>query len=416
MFHLPLFLLQIGVILIAARLIGRLFRRIRQQQVIGEMAAGVLLGPSFLGWIAPNLSASLFPASSLGFLSTLSNIGLLVFMFLVGVHVNVRVLRDRKDTAVLTSHVSVALPFLLGSLLALFLYPRLSDSSVSFAEFALFLGVSMSVTAFPVLARILTERNMLNSKVGSIAIACAAVDDVTAWCLLAAVVAMVHASGTGLPIWATLAGTATYGLLMITVGRRLLRATDWHYQRHGKVTHDLLALILLFVIASAYITEWLGIHALFGAFLLGVIMPRTPGLVRELSDRLQDMTVVLFLPLFFALTGLRTSVWLVQGSEMWLYCGLVILVAIAGKVGGALVASRLTGLTWRESAAVGVLMNTRGLIQLVVLNIGLDLGVISEALFTMLVLMALITTFMTAPLLHWVYPERFLAEERNEKR
>lgn len=403
-------ILQIGTILLVARVVGWIFRRFHQPQVVGEMVAGILLGPSLLGWVAPGASAALFPAESLGYLDTLSQIGLIFFMFLVGLEFNPTLLRGRGQAAVVTSHVSIVLPFCLGSALALYLYPRLSDSSVSFTGFALFMGAAMSVTAFPVLARILTERNLLHTRLGAITIACAAIDDVTAWTILAVVVAIVRASGTATPLWLTLMGTGAYLVFMILPVRRVLEWLEAFYRTRGRLTQDVVAGILLVLLASAWITEWLGIHALFGAFALGAVMPKEPGFVHDLTERLEDVTVVFFLPLFFAITGLRTSIGLVSGVEMWLYTGLILLVAVLGKFGGSTLAARATALSWREAGALGILMNTRGLMELVILTIGLELGVISPALFAMMVLMALVTTFMTTPLLEWVYPARIIRD------
>jgi Kef-type K+ transport system membrane component KefB/nucleotide-binding universal stress UspA family protein len=404
-------LVQVGVVLVVARVVGLAFRRIRQPQVVGEMVAGIMLGPSLLGWLAPGLSAWLFPPASLGFLNVLSQVGLLLFMFLVGLEFDTKLMRGRGHTAVVTSHVSIIVPFFLGAALALFLYPRLSDSSIGFTGFALFMGAAMSVTAFPVLARILTERNLLRTRVGAVTIACAAVDDVTAWSILAVVVAVVRADEAEVPLWITLAGSALFVVLMLTVGRRMLGWLGGYARSRGRVTQDLLAVVLLVLLASAWTTEWLGIHALFGAFLLGAVMPREPVLVHGLTEKLEDVTVVFFLPLFFAFTGLRTRIGLVEGREMWLYCGLIVLVAVAGKFGGSTISARLTGLGWREAGALGVLMNTRGLMELVILTIGLELGVISPALFAMMVIMALVTTFMTTPLLEVIYPARLIRGE-----
>jgi Kef-type K+ transport system membrane component KefB len=405
-----LLLVQIAVVVIAARVVGLLFRRIGQPQVMGEMVAGILLGPSFLGLVAPAVSARLFPPASLGFLNSISQVGLLVFMFLVGLELNPRLLRGRGHTAVVTSHASIVVPFVLGALLSLHLYPRLSDSSVTFTGFALFMGAAMSVTAFPVLARILTERGLTRTRVGTVAIACAAVDDVTAWCILAVVVAIVRTTGAdhGLPPWATIVGSAVYVVAMVMVVRRALAPLERRYQRDGKLTQDMLGLVLLVALASAWATEALGVHALFGAFLAGAVMPKGEGFVHALTGKLEDVTVVLLLPLFFAFTGLRTRIGLVEGAEMWGFCALVILVAVAGKFGGSAVAARLTGMGTREAAAIGALMNTRGLMELVILNIGLDIGVISPAVFAMMVMMALVTTFMTSPLLELVYPARLI--------
>jgi len=404
--RLTILLIQIVVILLAARSVGWLFRKIGQPQVMGEMVAGILLGPSLLGWVAPGVSAALFPPESLGFLNSLSQIGLLLFMFLVGIDLDPRLLREQKHAAVITSHVSIIIPFFMGTLLALYLYPRLSDDRVAFTHFALFVGTAMSITAFPVLARILTERKLIRSRVGTVAIACAAVDDVTAWCILAGVVMLVRASSVAIPLWLTLTGTVVYVGIMLYGTRRALHRLEVTFRARNKLTQDMMAVVLLLVLASAWVTESLGIHALFGAFLLGVIMPKEQGFVQAIKEKLGSLTVVLLLPLYFAFTGLRTSIGLLSGADMWFYCGTIIAVAITGKFGGAALSARLSGMRWREAGTIGVLMNTRGLMELIILNIGLDIGVISSALFTMMVLMAMITTFMTTPLLELIYPAR----------
>jgi Kef-type K+ transport system membrane component KefB/nucleotide-binding universal stress UspA family protein len=306
--------------------------------------------------------------------------------------------------------VSIVAPFFLGSVLALYLYPQLSDSSVSFDGFALFMGAAMSVTAFPVLARILQERNLTRTKVGALTIACAAVDDVTAWAILAIVVAIVRAHALHTPLWVTLIGSATYVALMLLAARPALRLFEERFRNSGRVTHDLLAVILVLMLASAWVTEWLGVHALFGAFCFGAVMPKERVFMHELNEKLEHVTVVFLLPIFFANAGLRTSIGLVSGLEMWTYFGLVMLVAVGGKFGGSTLAARMTGLPWREASALGILMNTRGLMELVILTIGLDLGVISPALFAMMVMMALLTTFMTTPMLQWIYPLERLRE------
>jgi Kef-type K+ transport system membrane component KefB len=400
-----LLILQIGTILIVARLVGWLFGKLHQPRVVGEMLAGILLGPSLLGWLAPGISAAIFPPDSLGHLNSLSQVGLLIFMFLVGLELDLGHLRELGRAAVMTSQVSIIVPFILGSAFALYLYPRLSDPSVHFTGFALFMGAAMSVTAFPVLARILTERDMFRTRVGSVAIACAAVDDVTAWCILAGIVVIVRASSMELPVWQIVVGLAVFVLLMGFVVRPALRRLEMVYEKRGHLTQDLIAVILLVVLASGWITESLGVHALFGAFLAGVIMPRHPKLSGELSQKFEALIVVLLLPIYFALTGLRTSIFLISGAQMWLYCAVIIVLAVIGKLGGSMLSARLNGMTWREAAAVGILMNTRGLVELVILNIGLDLGILSPPLFSIMVLMALVTTLMTTPLLTWIYPE-----------
>ena len=403
-----LLILQIGTILIVARLVGWLFGKFHQPRVVGEMVAGILLGPSLLGWLAPEISATLFPAQSLGHLNSLSQVGLLIFMFLVGLELDLTHLRELGRAAVMTSQVSIIAPFVLGSSFALYLYPRLSDPNVSAAGFVLFMGAAMSVTAFPVLARILTESKMLRTRVGSVAIACAAVDDVTAWCILAGITVIVRSSSLELPVWFTLGGLVAFVLVMVFVVRRALRKLEAAYERRGHLTQGLIAIILMVVLASGWITESLGVHALFGAFLAGVVMPRHDELSEELSGKFEALVVVLLLPIYFALTGLRSSIFLITGARMWLYAAAIIALAVAGKLGGSLLSARLNGMTWRESAAIGVLMNTRGLVELVILNIGLDLGILSPALFSIMVLMALVTTLMTTPLLRWVYPEAII--------
>ncbi|HET9013765.1 MAG TPA: cation:proton antiporter [Gemmatimonadaceae bacterium] len=407
--NLPLLLVQIIVILVAARIVGALVRRVGQPQVVGEMIAGIALGPSILGAQAPAISAALFPPSSLGFLNALSQVGLLVFMFLVGLELDPKIIRERGRAALVISHASIVAPFLLGTILAIALYPTLAGSQVTFTSFALFMGAAMSVTAFPVLARILGERRLLRTPIGAVAVACAAIDDVTAWCILAAVVVIVRAtggpaSGAGVPLWVTIGGSAAFAALMLTAGRRLLRTLETRYAASGRVTQDAIAILMIAMLASAWITERLGVHALFGAFLVGAVSPKRPELVRALLDRFEDVMVVLLLPLFFAFTGLRTEVTLIDGAAGWLACAAVVVVAVAGKLGGSAIAARAVGMPWREASVIGVLLNTRGLMELVILNVGLDIGVISRELFAMMVLMALATTFMTTPLVAWLQP------------
>jgi len=404
-------ILQIAVILAVCRIAGSIFRRFGQPRVVGEMFAGVLLGPSLLGWMAPGLSAYLFPPASLGFLNALSQIGVVVFMFLVGLGINPNELKKHGHAAVLTSHVSITAPFVLAAFLSLYLYPRLSDDSVAFTSFALFMGSAMSVTAFPVLARILIERGLLQSRLGTVAIASAAVDDVTGWCILAYIVVLTRAAHSGTPIWMTIGGIVVFALIMIYGVRHLLGGMEVSYRKWGGLSENRLAFMLLLVFGSALCTEWLGLHLLFGAFMMGAIMPKEQKFVQYVLDRFETITVTLLLPLFFAFTGLRTNIGLVKGVEMWMYCGLIVLVATVGKLGGSTLASWLTGMPVREAAGLGTLMNTRGLMELVILDIGLDIKVISPALFSMMVVMALVTTFMATPLLVWFCPDRILRPE-----
>ena len=393
-------LTQIIVILILAGLFRRLFRSIHQPPVMGEMIAGIVLGPSVLGLIYPAAMTFLFPASSLETLRLLSQIGVVLFMFIVGMEVNVQHVREKGSAAVLISHASIIVPFLLGATLSLFLYRNFAPAGTSFEAFALFIGVAMSITAFPVLARILEDRNLTQTPLGSIALTCAAVDDVTAWCILALVIAL--AKSIGLASSAITIGlTIVFGAAMIFLVRpQLARVVkDPDSQQHRR---RLIPIILAFVLACALITETIGIHALFGAFVAGVVMPPSTEFRIFLKDKLEAFGSYALLPLFFAFTGLRTQISLLNDWQGWLMCAVIILVAIAGKLGGSMFMSRWTGMSWSQSFSVGVLMNTRGLVELVVLNIGYDLGILSGRIFTMMVLMALVTTFMTGPLLSLV--------------
>lgn len=415
-----LLLLQIVVIILVSRLIGLGLRLIQQPQVVSDMIAGIILGPSLLGWLAPTVSAHLFPPESLPHLNTLAQVGLVLFMFLVGLEFDTKLLRGRGHAAIITSHVSIIAPFLLGTILAYFLYPQLSDSSVGFVGFSLFLSASMSVTAFPVLARILQERKLLNTRVGAVTIACAAVDDVTAWAILAMVIALVRSSALKIPLWVTVVGSITFIVTMIFLVRPALRTIERFYTARGHFSQNIVALILVVILTAAWTTEFIGIHALFGAFCTGAIMPKDRAFVHELNGKLEYITVILLLPIFFANAGLHTSIGLISGIDMWFFLGLIMFTAVGGKFGGSTIAARITGLGWRESTGLGILMNTRGLMELVILTIGLELGVISPALFAMMIIMALLTTFMTTPTLHWLYPieqmrkmESETAEERD---
>jgi Kef-type K+ transport system membrane component KefB len=389
-------LLALLAVVLAGRLIGRLFVYLGQPPVIGEVVAGILLGPSLLGWVAPGVSAYLLPNSVAPFLGVIANLGVVLYMFLVGLELNPGVLCQRAHATIATSHTSIIVPFLLGAVLALSLYSRLSSNDVPFTSFALFLGVAMSITAFPVLARILTDQRLQRTELGVVALGCAAADDVTAWCLLAFVVGVAQAKVDGALVVTAL--TIAYIAFMLLVVRPIVR---WLAARYDEVrlSQGIIALVFVALLLSSLLTEVIGVHAIFGAFLFGVVIPHDSAIARALTRKLEDVVIVLLLPAFFAFTGMRTRIGLVSGLEQWLVCGLIILVATAGKFGGTLVAARLTGLGWRNAAALGVLMNTRGLMELIVLNIGLDLKVISPTLFAMMVLMALATTMATTPVL-----------------
>jgi Kef-type K+ transport system membrane component KefB/nucleotide-binding universal stress UspA family protein len=408
-----LLLVQVALILALSRLIGLLFQRLNQPQVVGEMLAGIMLGPSLFGWLAPHASAAVFPPSSIAYLNVLSQVGVIFFLFLVGLELDPKLIKNRGHSAVVISHVSIVAPFLLGTVLTLFLFSRLFNHSphMQFTSVALFIGASMSITAFPVLARILTERNLHKTKVGAVTITCAAVDDVTAWCLLALVIGIARAKGISSGLYT--AGWATlYVLAMFFVVRPFLRRLQQVHERQQRLNQGMVGAILLMVLVSAYITEVIGIHALFGAFLLGAIMPKGNEFVRTLTEKLEDFTVVFLLPIFFAYTGLQTRIGVLDNGQMWFYCGLVILTACAGKFGGSAIAARACGMPWREAGAIGILMNTRGLMELVILNVGRELGVITDAIFAMMVIMALTTTALTTPILHWVYPRKLMEQEQ----
>ncbi|AMV17791.1 cation:proton antiporter [Planctomyces sp. SH-PL14] len=403
---LPQVLIAITVVVTTSRFVGSIAKRLGQPRVIGEVLAGIILGPSLLGRIAPGTMTTLFPATIMPTLNTLAQIGVILYMFLVGLDLNAGVLRSRAHATVAISHVSIIVPFLLGATLALWLFPTLAPAGISFTSFALFLGAAMAITAFPVLARILTDQKMEKSELGVLSLGCAAVDDVTAWCLLAFVVGVTKAE-LGIAV-TTIVLAVGYVAVMLLVARPL--ANKWFGSEAGRpLTTDLTALLLVGVLVSSLITEAIGIHAIFGAFLLGAVIPHESEVAKAFRHRLEDVVTILLLPLFFAYTGMRTQIGLLSTPMDWIMCAVIILVATLGKFGGTVAAGRWTGLDWRTSSALGVMMNTRGLMELIVLNIGLDMGVISPTLFAMMVLMAIVTTIATTPILTRLVPPQELA-------
>ncbi len=406
--------IDIAVIIIVARLFGRLAKAVGQPPVVGEIIAGIALGPSLLGLLPGALVSKLFPPEVLPYLNILAQLGLVLFMFIVGLELDMLLIRGRERLAGTISAASVVLPFGLGAGLALLIHSRHSVTAtgpVAPLALALFLGVAMSITAFPVLARILTDRGMHRTSTGVLALACAAVDDIIAWTLLAFVVAVVQGNGP-LDVLRIIVLTAVFaGVMFGLVRPGLRRLNDW-YRRAGRLTPDILAVVLIGVLASAYLTEIIGIHAIFGAFIFGAVMPRTGAadLTKEILERLEQVSVLLLLPLFFVVTGLSTNVGGISGSGLW-QLALILVVAIGGKFVGAYAAARVMKVPGRQSAALGVLMNTRGLTELVILNVGKQLGVLDDELFTMMVLMALITTAMTGPLLKRVYSDRVMQRD-----
>ena len=408
--------LQLFVIIGASGVVAWLFTRCGQTAVVGEMVAGILLGPSLFGLLAPNAFQFIFAPSSLEALRLLSQIGVCLFLFTVGMELDVSEVRHKAQTAVVVSHSSIVIPYFLGVALALFVYSQLAQPGASFLAFALFMGISMSITAFPVLVRILQDRGIFKTSLGSTATACAAVDDVTAWCVLAFVVAIARAT--------SVVGAAfNLGLVLIFIALMLFvikpKLPTWlGYQalERPNPSKAVLAVIFVVVIVSALTTELIGIHALFGAFLAGIVMPTAAGFRDKLVVRVENLSAVLLLPVFFAFTGLRTQIGLLTGVQDWVICFVIIAVATAGKLGGSAVAARFTGMNWRESLQLGALMNTRGLMELIALNIGYDMGILSQRIFTMLVIMALITTVMTGPLVTLFGKPRQVSQAVSEPR
>lgn len=393
-------LLALSVVIITARAMGAIFGLIGQPTVIGEVVGGILLGPSFLGTLSPTLYHALLPPTAAPFLGLIAQLGVIFYMFVVGLELDLKLLRRSGHLALAISHASIVVPFLLGTALALGIYKTHGPPGVRFTSFALFLGVSMSITAFPVLARILTDKKINRTRMGTIALTCAAVDDVSAWCLLALVVSVAHAKIGGAVVTLTL--TVLYITAMFVLGGPLIRRLIPWLEKFDRVTEGGIALFFVALLLSALATELIGIHAIFGAFLLGAITPHDSRVAKELTDRIDDLVRIMFLPAFFAFTGMRTQIGLLSTPEDWILCGIIILVATLGKFGGTLVAARFSGLSWRDSSALGILMNTRGLVELIVLNLGLDLKIIPPQLFAMLVIMALVTTFATSPILQLI--------------
>lgn len=411
-------LLQIISILICSRLFGWLFAKIGQPTVIGEILAGIVLGPSLLGNLFPGAFNFLFAPDSLGNLYILSQLGLILFMFTIGMELNMKSLRNKIGETWVISHASIIIPFFFGMLVAYYLYGEFAAGKTDFVSFALFMGISMSITAFPVLARIVQEKGLTRTHLGTLALASAAIGDVTAWCLLAAVIAIAKTGSLASSIY-TIGAAIAYICVMILVLRPFLKKIGEIYQNAEVLNRSIVAFFLLVLVCSALATQIIGIHALFGAFLAGVIMPPLPNFRKMMIDKVEDISVTLLLPLFFVFTGLRTEIGLLNTPHLWWICTIIILVAIVGKFGGSALSARFLGESKRDSLAMGILMNTRGLMELIVLNIGYEMGILPPAIFVMLVIMALFTTFMTTPamsLIERIYPLRNITEERNRQK
>ena len=398
---LAIFILQLVLIIAASQVCAFLFKKIGQPSVMGEIVAGILLGPSLMGSMLPQFSTFIFPAASLGNLQMLSQVGLILFMFVIGMELDLNLLKKGASTALLISHFSIVLPFGLGIGLSYFLYAQYAPAHIPFYAFSLFMGIALSITAFPVLARIIRERGISGTKLGTIAITAAAAGDLAAWCILAFIIAIVKAGSVTSSLYTIIAAAIYIGVMFFVI-RPMLNRLAIKSSHNKTMKRSVMALIFVMLLLSAYCCEVIGIHALFGAFLAGAIMPSEWNFRKLLIDKIEDVALVLLLPLFFVFTGLRTQIGLLNDPSLWGTCLLIIAVAVAGKFGGSFLAARITGENMQDSLSIGALMNTRGLVELVVLNIGYDLQIISSRMFTMMVLMALVTTFMTNPALNLI--------------
>jgi Kef-type K+ transport system membrane component KefB len=390
-------LTQLIIIILASVFLGAVFNRIGQPKVIGEIVAGIILGPSLLGSLLPGVSNFIFPAASFASLQMLSQLGLILFMFIIGMEVDPGIVRKKIPSALVISHASIAIPFGLGIILSYFLYRKFAPENVPFYAFSLFIGIAMSITAFPVLASIIREKGLSGTRLGNIAITCAATDDITAWCLLAIVLSAVTGVSAGASLNILLLTIVYVGGMLLLI-RPLMKKLFSYKANDGKINGPVLALIFALLFLSACCSELIGIHVLFGAFIAGISMPARADIRCLLIGKIESFSLIL-LPLFFAYTGLRTRIGQLDDPMLWLTCIAICMVAIAGKFGGSAIAARIMGESVHDSLAIGALMNTRGLVELIVLNIGYDIGILSPRLFTMLVLMALVTTFLTSPAL-----------------
>ena len=407
---LAILLAQIVMIILTARFFGWIFKKIGQPTVIGEIIAGIVLGPSLVGMYFPEFSAALFPEASLGNLKFLSQIGLILFMFVIGMELDVKVLKNKASEAIVISHASIVIPFAMGIGLSYFVYNQFAPVGVEFLSFSLFMGIAMSITAFPVLARIVQERGIHKTRLGAIVITCAAADDITAWCLLAVVIAIVKA-GDFVGSLYVISLALLYVLTMLFIVKPFLKRIGDLYAEKENIGKPVMALFLLLLILSSYATEVIGIHALFGGFMMGAIMPDIAKFRMIFIEKVEDVSVILLLPLFFVFTGLHTQVGLINDVYLWKVTGAIIAVAVIGKFLGSALAARFVGQNWHDSLTIGALMNTRGLMELIVLNIGLELKVLTPEVFTMMVIMALVTTFMTGPALNVM---GFIFKTKNE--
>jgi Kef-type K+ transport system membrane component KefB len=391
------FFFQLGVILVFCQVIGRLARFAGQPQVVAEMIAGVLLGPSLLGLLWPDLSARLFPAESMKTLFPVSQLGLAAYMFVVGLEFRVDIVRQRLHSAVAVSVAGMVAPFLLGAGLGWWFHGHtaLFPPRTSLLEACVFLGASMCITAFPMLARIIHFKKLAGTTMGTVALGAGAIDDAAAWCLLAVVLASFD--GDLRHAVANIAGGIGYVVVALVILRPLLARWGRSVERAGELSDAELVGCLALLVFGAWFTDAIGLHAVFGAFVMGVAMPR--GLVsRCLIERIQPLTVALLLPLFFTYSGLNTQIGLLDSAYLWLMAGLVLVASVLGKGVACWLAARATGVSNRDALGIGTLMNARGLMELIIINIGLQRGVITPALFATLVIMAVVTTLMASPI------------------
>lgn len=398
------FFLQLAVILLFCRFVGLVAKRFGQPQVVAEMIAGVMLGPSLFGLVWPEAQQGIFPwdptqktRDTQSYLFPASQLGLALYMFVVGLEFRMDIVRRHLRSSVAVSIAGMVAPFVLGAGLGwlLFHHTSLFPERTSLAEAMLFLGAAMCITAFPMLARIIHFKKLAGTTMGTVALGAGAIDDATAWCLLAVVLASFDAN------WAhalqNIAGGVAYVAVTLLLVRPLLERAKSLMVKEGGLTDAGLVIGLALLALGAWFTDMIGLHAVFGAFVMGAAMPR--GVVsRDLIGRIQPLTVALLLPLFFTFSGLNTKITLLNTGFLWAICGAVLLAAILGKGVACWLAARVTGLPNREALGIGTLMNARGLMELIIINIGLQRGIISPELFATLVIMAVVTTLMASPL------------------
>lgn len=395
---LSILIIQIIVIVSISRIFGKLFSKIGQPSVIGEIIAGIALGPSILGYFFPDIFTFIFPIESLNNLGFLSQIGLVLFMFVIGMELDISTIKKKAGDSFFISHTSIAISFILGIICAIFIYSEYVIKSINFIDFALFIGIAMSIAAFPVLARIVQEKGLSKSNFGKQIITIAAIDDLTAWCLFATIIIIIK-SGSIISVLFTIILIVLFVFVMFYWVQPLLKRFDNTYKNRELLTKNIVSVVFIILFLSALLTELIGIKALFGGFIAGVIMPANNNFKKMMSEKIEDFSLIVLLPLFFALTGLRTEIGLLNSSEMWIVCLIIIAVAITGKLGGSFLASKIVGYSTKDSLFIGTLMNTRGLMELILLNIGYDMGILPANIFAIMVVMTLVTTFMTGPLL-----------------